>query len=222
MFKQLLLFTAVWAALQSGGLGRADEPDVASPAATNPPAMAMAQMDMASLDNRQKLGLGDRVMYQVMEDQDPPRALTVTDSGDLQVPYFGLVHATDKTCRQLAGEIKTSLEKKLYRQATVILVLEVANKTGVNGKVYVTGQVRQPGGFEIPARENLTVSRAILNAGGFSDFSDKKHVRLIRKTDGGENTFIVNVLEIWTGHLEQDLTIQPGDLIVVPTRLVNY
>jgi polysaccharide biosynthesis/export protein len=177
---------------------------------------------MATLDNQQKLGPGDRLFYQVMQDQEPPRALTVTDSGDLEVPFYGLVHAADKTCRQLAGEIKTALEKKLYYQATVILVLEVANKTGVNGKVYVTGQVRQPGGFEIPARDNLTVSKAILVAGGFSDFSDRKHVRLIRKTDGGEKTFVINVVDIWAGHLDQDRTVQPGDLVVVPARLVNY
>jgi polysaccharide biosynthesis/export protein len=222
MFKHILLFTAVCAGLQAGGLGRADEPDFTGQAATNSPAMAVTQTDMATLDNQQKLGPGDRLFYQVMQDQEPPRALTVTDSGDLEVPFYGLVHAADKTCRQLAGEIKTALEKKLYYQATVILVLEVANKTGVNGKVYVTGQVRQPGGFEIPARDNLTVSKAILVAGGFSDFSDRKHVRLIRKTDGGEKTFVINVVDIWAGHLDQDRTVQPGDLVVVPARLVNY
>jgi len=67
----------------------------------------------------------------------------------------------------------------------VIIAIEVVNKTRVSGKVYVTGQVRNRGGFEIPGGETLTVSKAILNAGGFSDFSDKKNVRLIRKTANG-------------------------------------
>jgi len=86
-----------------------------------------------------------------------------------------------KTSLELAKDVKAALEKDLYYQATVIIAVELVNKTRVTGKVYVTGQVRNSGGFDIPAGETLTVSRAILNAGGFSDFSDKKKVRLIRK-----------------------------------------
>jgi protein involved in polysaccharide export with SLBB domain len=149
--------------------------------------------------------------------------LTVTDSGDLEVPYHGLVHAAGKTSRQLAHEIKTLLERQLYYQATVIIAVELVNKTRVTGKAYVTGQVRNPGGYEIPAGENFTISKAILNAGGFSDFSDKKNVKLIRKTGNGKATFIVNVHDIWEkGNLDKDLVVQPDDLIVVPARLVNY
>ena len=175
------------------------------------------------LDDRQKLGPGDRVTYRVIEDQDDPRSLTITDSGDLEVPYLGLVHAAGKTSLQLAKEVKGLLEKQLYYQATVIIAIEVVNKTRVSGKVYVTGQVRNRGGFEIPGGETLTVSKAILSAGGFSDFSDKKNVRLIRKTANGKQTFVINILDIWEkGNLDKDLVVQPDDLIVVPARLVNY
>src|ERR1044071_608371 len=178
---------------------------------------------MDSLDNRQKLGPGDRITYRVIEDQDAPRTLLITDSGDLEVPYLGLVHAAGKTCLELAREIKGLLEKKLYYKATVMISAEVINKTRVTGKVYVTGQVRNSGGFDIPAGDTLTVSRAILNAGGFSDFSDKKNVKLIRKTASGKETRTINVQEIWEkGKLDQDLAIQPGDLIVVPERLVKW
>ena len=178
---------------------------------------------MDFLDDRHKLGPGDRVTYRVIEDQDEPRPLTITDSGDLEVPYLGLVHAAGKTSLQLAKEVKTMLEKQLYYQASVIIAVELINKTRVTGKVYVTGQVRNKGGYEIPAGETLTVSKAILNAGGFSDFSDKKNVRLIRKSAQGKESFTVNVLNVWEkGKLEEDLLVQPDDLIVVPARLLNY
>ena len=190
---------------------------------TNSLVLPDAARSMTLLDDRQKLGPGDRVTYRVIEDQDDPRSLTITDSGDLEVPYLGLVHAAGKTSLQLAKEVKGLLEKQLYYQATVIIAVEVVNKTRVTGKVYVTGQVRNRGGFEIPGGETLTVSKAILNAGGFSDFSDKKNVRLIRKTTTGKQTFVINVLDIWDkGNLDKDLVVQPDDLIVVPARLVNY
>ena len=178
---------------------------------------------MAALNDRQKLGPGDRVTYRVIEDQDEPRSLTITDSGELEVPYYGLVQAAGKTSRELAQEIKTLLEQKLYHRATVILAVELVNRTRTSGKVYVTGQVRNKGGFDIPAGEALTVSKAILIAGGFSDFSDKRNVKLIRKTAGATKTYEINVRDIWEkGKLEKDMLVQPNDLIVVPARLVNY
>src|SRR5213082_2938271 len=188
---------------------------------TNSLVLPDAASAITLLDDRQKLGPGDRVTYRVIEDQDDPRSLTITDSGDLEVPYLGLVHAAGKTSLQLAKEVKGLLEKQLYYQATVIIAIEVVDKKRVTGKVYVSGQVRNSGGFEIPAGETLTVSRAILNAGGFSDFSDKRNVRLVRKTATGKETFVVNVLEVWLkAKLEQDLVVEPNDLIVVPARLL--
>src|SRR5215467_3532908 len=136
---------------------------------------------MDTLDSKQKLGPGDRITYRVVEDQEEPKSLLITDSGDLEVPYLGLVHAAGKTCMDLAREVKSMLEKDLYFRATVMMSAEVINKTRATGKVYVTGQVRNSGGFDVPAGETITVSRAILNAGGFSDFSDKKKVRLTRR-----------------------------------------
>ena len=218
---RILHFTIILAVWWCGSV-RAGDANVITQADTNAAARGATQANMDLLDDQQKVGAGDKVMYQVIEDQDPPQSLTVTDSGDLEVPYYGLVHASGKTCRQLAREIKALLEKQLYYRATVVLALEVVNKTLVTGKVYVTGQVRQPGGFDIPAKEDLTVSKAILDAGGFSDFSDKKHVRLVRKTADGEKTFVVNVLAIWQGQVSQDVQVQPGDTVVVPARLVNY
>ncbi len=214
MTRRFIILVAALAALQYGGPALAGD--------TNQTVWAATGMAMDSLDDHYKLGLGDVVIYQVTEDRDLPRSLKVTDSGDLQAPYYGLVHAAGKTCRQLAQEIKALLEKKLYYRATVVIALEVTDKAWVTGKVYVTGQVRLPGGFNLKGGENLTVSKAILDAGGFSDFSDKKHVRLIRKTARGDKPFIVNVLDVWAGHLDKDLAVQPGDMIVVPARLVNY
>ena len=193
-------------------------------AATAPPAFLNETIrSMDSLDNKQKLGPGDRIAYRVIEDQDEPRELLVTDSGDLEVPYLGLIHAGGKTCLELAQQIKTSLEKKLYYKATVMISAQVINKARVTGKVYVTGQVRNSGGYDVPAGETMTVSRAILHAGGFSDFSDKRNVRLIRATPAGRETHTVNIQEIWgKGAVDKDLVVQPGDLIVVPERLVKW
>jgi polysaccharide export outer membrane protein len=178
---------------------------------------------MDSLDNKQKLGPGDKITYRVIEDQDEPRSLLITDSGDLEVPYLGLVHAAGKTSMELAREIKGMLEKDLYYRATVMVSAEAINKTRATGKVYVSGMVRNPGGFDVPAGDTLTVSKAILNAGGFTDFSNKRNVLLTRKTDHGIETRPINVQDILEkGKLDEDVIVQPGDQITVKERVVKW
>jgi len=215
MKTRSVIHLALWLSLPMVAPARADE--------TNQVGRAEAPATVRVLDNQQKLGPGDRVTYRVLEDQDEPKSLVVTDSGHLDVPYYGLVPAAGKSSRELATEIKAMLEVQLYREATVILAIEIADRTRVAGKVFVTGQVRNPGGYEIPAGENFTISKAILSAGGFSDFSDKRGVKLVRSGPDGKQLFVVNVQDIWKkGELEKDLEVKPDDLIVVPARLLNY
>jgi protein involved in polysaccharide export with SLBB domain len=127
-----------------------------------------------------------------------------------------------KTCKQLAQELKVPLEKEYYYRATVVIGLDSVSK--VRGRLYVWGQVRNQGPVEIPAGENLTVGKAILRAGGFADFANKKKVKLVRTSEQGENqTFQLNMVEIMEdGRTELDLPVQEGDSIIVPARLINF
>ena len=82
------------------------------------------------------------------------------------------------------------------------------------GKVYIIGQVGVPGGQEIPQDETYTVSKAILRAGGFTQFSNKKKVKVIRKIgndDSKTETFFVDVSAIWEkGRVDEDRPVQAG------------
>ena len=139
-------------------------------------------------DDKYKLRVGDKISLQILEDRDAPRSLVVADSGELDVPYVGRVAAADKTCKQLAEELKTQLEKEYYYRATVIIALDLANK--FLGRIYVWGQVRNQGPIDIAVNENLTAGKAILRAGGFADFANKKRVKVVRGTgaEGGGQT----------------------------------
>ena len=123
-----------------------------------------------------------------MEDEEDPKPLFVTDSGDLEVPYIGRVPAENKTCRQLAAEIKASLEKRYYYQATVMIAVDVMAKSQKSqGRVYLVGAVRLPGPVEIPNDEVFTLGKAILRAGGFTDYADRRHVKVTRKDTTGKD-----------------------------------
>jgi phage tail protein X len=94
-----------------------------------------------------------------------------------------------------------------------------------SGKVYLDGAVRQAGPQEIPDGEVLTVCKAILQAGGFSDFADKRKVRLIRHetSEQGARTTLINVGDILEkGQTEKDVPVQAGDIVVVPVKSVSF
>jgi len=180
-------------------------------------------------DDTHKLRVGDTVSFQILEDKiwDPtnqPVSLLVQDSGEVEVPYIGRVMAVGKTCKELAAEIKTALEKDYYNKATVILSLAAANR--IIGQAYIWGQVHNQGAISLEVNQNLTAGQAILEAGGFDDFADKKHVKVVHAapgTNGEPQTVVLDMTQILEqGKTDQDIILQPNDLIIVPSRLVNF
>lgn len=194
------------------------------PVLTNRPGPPVASLSGYVADDKYKLRPGDRVSLQILEDREPPKSLVVADSGELDAPYIGRIPAANRTCKQVATELKGQLEKEFYYRATVVLALDVANKS--LGRVYVWGQVRNQGPIDLVVNENLTAGKAILRAGGFADFANRKKVKVIRPgapDGGGKQTFELNMVEILEeGKTEKDVPLQPDDSIIVPSRLFNF
>jgi polysaccharide export outer membrane protein len=197
-------------------------PSIANtPAPDLPPTTStvMRTNSMAVLDDKKKLGSNDFVSFRVVEDRDnDSQRLRVNDNGELEVPYIGLVPAQGRTCKELAYAIKGALEKEYYYHATVILAVDRVSEKS-RGKIYVYGSVRGQGPQEIPADESYTVSKAVIRAGGFGDFANKRKVKLTRKN--GQDVVVDLKRVIEEGHSEEDVVLQPDDQIYVPQRLIN-
>jgi polysaccharide export outer membrane protein len=180
----------------------------------------MRTNSMTVLDDKKKLGSNDYVSFRVVEDRDnESQHLRVNDGGELEVPYIGLVQAAGKSCKELAYTVKAALEREYYYHATVIIAVDHISEKS-RGKVYVTGQVKAQGPQEIPADETYTVSKAVIRAGGFGDFGNKRKVKLTRKNG---TTVIVDLKRIIEqGHSEEDPVLQPDDQIFVPQKGVNF
>src|ERR1700704_708208 len=84
-------------------------PPIPKAAAVEPPTTStvMRTNSMAVLDDKKKLGSNDYVSFRVVEDRDnETQRLRVNDSGELEVPYVGLVQAAGRSCRELAYSVK--------------------------------------------------------------------------------------------------------------------
>lgn len=180
----------------------------------------MRTNSMAVLDDKKRLGPNDYVSFRVVEDRDnESQRFRINDGGELEVPYIGLVPASGRTCKELARSVKAALEREYYHHATVIIAVDQVSEKS-RGKVYIYGFVKGQGPQEIPPDETYTVSKAIIRAGGFGDFADKKRIKLTRKN--GE-TVIVNLKRvIEDGRTDEDVVVQPDDQIYVPQRLIKF
>ena len=182
---------------------------------------------MDGLNDKRPLGIGDRLSFKVVEDEIAPRPLIVTDSLEIDVPYVGRVPVGNRTCKQFAYYVKQLLEKEYYFQATVLVGLDSAGggaRAFSRGKVYIMGLVRSAGAMEMPVNETLTVTKAIIRAGGFAPYADKKKVKLIRggKNGNANKPVIVNCAEILDkGLWDKDVELQPEDIVQVPEKLIN-
>ena len=179
----------------------------------------MRTNSMTVLDDKKKLGSNDHVSFRVVEDRDnESQHLRINDSGELEVPYIGLVPAAGRSCKELAYIVKAALEREYYYHATVIIAVDQISEKS-RGKVYVYGSVKGQGPQEIPADESYTVSKAIIRAGGFGDFANKRKVRITRKNGQSFTVDLKRVIE--EGRTDEDLVLQPDDQINVPQRLIN-
>ena len=192
-----------------------------APVPDSPPSTSTVMLtnSMEVLDDKKKLGPNDFVSFRVVEDRDDDtQRLRVNDNGELEVPYIGPVPAQGKTCKKLARDIKGALEKEYYYHATVILALDRVSEKS-RGRVYVYGSVKAQGPQELPPDEVFTVSKAVIRAGGFGDFANKRKVKLTRQNGKDFTVDLKRVIE--EGHTEEDVALEPDDQIYVPQRLIN-
>jgi protein involved in polysaccharide export with SLBB domain len=188
--------------------------------------------NMEQLDNTYSLRTGDRVSFRIVEERLPPESMRIMDSGDILAKHVGPVRALGRTCRDVAYQIKSLLEKSVFVKATVIIVLDETRKSqgGLNGNLEesevftVFGQVLKQGKYELRFDQDVTISQALLIAGGPAQFANLKKVRVLRRIPNSQaKTIQVDVQSIMAGgRLERDIFIRSGDVIIVPEKGATF
>jgi len=188
----------------------------------------LTSMDV--LDNNRPISPGDTISIRILEDRREALQQKVAVTGEVQAPYVGLITARGKTCRDLAFTLKRELEKNFFKNATVVIAIDQLNpddqirEREVDLEFYVMfGFVAKQGKYDLPSNEDISISQAILRAGGFAQFANKEKVKVIRKTPQGNKTILVNVDGIMRrGDLERDIYIRKDDVIIVEELTWNF
>jgi polysaccharide export outer membrane protein len=85
--------------------------------------------------------------------------------------------------------------------------------------VYVFGEVKNPGVLQVKMSENITLLRAIAQAGGPTENASKSKVTIKRiDKNGKEHKTVVNLKDI-INFKKPDIPLQEGDVIFVPESI---
>jgi polysaccharide biosynthesis/export protein len=84
-----------------------------------------------------------------------------------------------------------------------------------SGIVYVSGDVKIPGGYAIESNESLTVLQAIALAQGLNPTASMKSVRIIRKNSGSLQEIPVELKQIMQAKAP-DVALQNDDVLFIP------
>ena len=147
---------------------------------------------------------GDSINISLQGIPDPTQhSLQVDEQGLINLPYIGNLAASGLTSAELSQRIRqTYLSKNFYMSVDVSV-------TVTQRYIYVGGEVARPGRIEWSP--DLTLTKAIQAAGGFSLYAKETKVMLARD----KASYEINAL-LAQRQPEQDPHLLPGDSIQVP------
>lgn len=150
------------------------------------------------------------------------QVIRVSDNNLLDLPLIGPVPVKGMTLAELNATLQGRYQD-FFIEPQVLAEFVVEDRPDAIspwGSVVVLGRVRMPGRVNIPPTQDLTVSGAIQQAGGLDTSARSSAIRLTRrKPDGSTEKKVVDMTSIGQGSIENDLILQPGDVIFVPEKV---
>ncbi len=157
-----------------------------------------------------RLGPRDKIQIQVDELEGLDRELEVAEDGSVTIPEVGRVEAEGLTGEQLGVRVRTLLESRGVRKATV----NVSVTTRSSRPVSILGAVSNPGVHHVPRR--ATLMEVILGA-GLAEAHGTDIVVSRRASNGLSDEVRIAVEDLLeTGDTRVNIPIFAGDLIRVP------
>lgn len=149
---------------------------------------------------------GDEIEVATPTATELTRTLRVGPDGRIALPLIGQAMAADRTLSELEYELSTAYASQLVRP-----IVEVTLKQAGPMKVWVDGEVRTPGVYDMNG--DIDAYQAIIQAGGFLPSAQPNQVALIRRGPGSVRMMRVVDLRQRRGEV---IALRRGDVLYVP------
>ena len=182
--------------------------------------VAQAQMQRPRLgtvhEDRYQVQPGDVLEVQYRYSPEFNQTMMVQPDGYVSLQVGGDVKVAGKNVEQVRQLILQKVSERLKDPEATVILKEFQKPYFV-----VAGEVVQPGRIEM--RERVTAIQAIMLAGGMKESARSSQILLFRKINS--DTAEVKVLNLKrikrTSDLENDLTLQAGDMLLVPRDRIS-
>lgn len=167
---------------------------------------------LAQENNEQyRIQVGDTVQIEVIGEDELTVEVPVNETGIFLYPLLGEIELVDKTIVEIQSTITNGLRGDYLLNPKVNVNVEIPELTEeeiaaeLPEGFYINGEVVTNGQFEF--QEGLTINKAIVLAGGFTERAARKRVTVV-SNEGDQNPKRVKL----------DYILKPGDIINVPRR----
>jgi polysaccharide biosynthesis/export protein len=155
------------------------------------------------------IGADDTLHIAVWKEPDFTATLPVRPDGKISMPLLNDVQAAGLTPMQLAGLLTDRLKKYVADPRVTVIVTQMNSQ-----RFHVLGEVLHPG--TMPLLPRMTVLQALASA-GFTPFAKTKDIYVLRPSGTTQQKIPFNYKRVVKGEaLNQNITLKPGDTIVVP------
>ena len=156
------------------------------------------------------VGPGDVLEVSVWRDENLSRQLVITPDNILSFPLIGDVDVSNMSVADIRSVIAERLTEYVPNASVAVIVKEINSL-----KVYVIGQVKNPGVF--PITQETRVMQVLAMAGGLTPFAAERDIHILRYQGGTTKKIGFDYKSVLKGdNLEQDIVLQRGDVIIVP------
>lgn len=170
---------------------------------------AIAQDAAQSIDPYTVLP-GDLLQISVWKEEDLQLEVLVRPDAAFSFPLAGDISTNGLSVVELQEELTKRLSRYISNPVVTISVREV-----LGNKVYVIGQVNNPGAFVVNPR--VDVMQALSMAGGLTAFASANDVKILRRKGGQQVALSFKYNDVLKGRdLSQNIMLESGDIVVVP------
>ncbi|MBI3802955.1 MAG: polysaccharide biosynthesis/export family protein [Nitrospirae bacterium] len=156
------------------------------------------------------LGPEDVLHVSIWKDEALTREVLVRPDGRISFPLVGDLQAAGRTVEDLKAELTKRLTPFIPNPTLSVEVQKVNSY-----KIYVLGKVARPGEYLVG--HETDVMQALSLAGGLTPYAAENRIRVLRRENGAQQTYLFRYSEAIQGeHLEQNILLRRGDVVVVP------
>ena len=164
-------------------------------------------------DESVAVGGGDVFSLRIVGEREISDDYVIADDGTVDLPYVHRIKVEGLNAHELADFIRDKFkEAKILSDANVIVRIKELNSRAIS----VLGEVRRPGKYKFI--NGLTFVELITMTGGFNAIANKGQIQLIRTTDKGQQSVMIDGDAIIEG-TSPDIPLQAGDRIYVHERI---